>query len=362
MMRNSSGTVVDADAHVTETEHTWDYLEGADKRFRPILFGANETNKQYWVLDGKIRGVRFPTLSEHQVQELSHKAGRQLATPQASRELSDVELRVSQLDALGVDVQVMHNTLWIEQVADDSAAEIALCLSWNRWMADVWKQGHDRLRWSCVIPGSALDDARQQMRFAKENGAVAVCMRPFEGERHLVDPYFYPIYEEAIRLDMAIGVHIANASTDVVGRFRPRYDKSGGFAPFRIPTVVSCLSLMMSEVPKVFPTLRWGFIESSAQWIPWIVNEGRRRSGAAGFPDDPLREFNIYVTAQTDDDFPYVLKYAGEASLMMGTDYGHFDSSSEVDAFTKFRANDSIAEAAKQRILSDNPKKLYAIQ
>lgn len=362
MMRNGSGTVVDADAHVTETEQTWDYLEGSDQRFRPVLFGATDNTKQYWVLDGKIRGVRFPTLSEHQVQELSAKAGRQLATPQASRELSDVELRVQQLDALGVDVQVMHNTLWIEQVADESAAEIALCLSWNRWMADVWKQGHNRLRWSCVIPGSSLGEAVQQMRFAKENGAVAVCMRPFEGERHLVDPYFYPVYEEAAQLDMAIGVHIANASTELVAHFRPRYDKTGGFAPFRVPTVISCLSLMMSEVPKVFPTLRWGFIEASAQWIPWIVNEGRRRSGAAGFPADPLREFNIYVTAQTDDDLPYVLKYAGEESLVLGTDYGHFDSSSEVDAFTKFRADDSITDVAKQKILSDNPRKLYAIE
>jgi predicted TIM-barrel fold metal-dependent hydrolase len=161
---------------------------------------------------------------------------------------------------------------------------------------------------------------------------------------------------------MAIGVHIANGSPAVMSRFQPRYDKSGGFAPFRIPTVVSCLSLMMSEVPKVFPTLRWGFIESSAQWIPWIVNEARSRSGSGGFPDDPLSTFKVYVTAQTDDDFPYVLKYAGEESLMMGTDYGHFDSSSEVDAFTKFRANESIGEEAKQKILSDNPSKLYAIQ
>ena len=38
------------------------------------------------------------------------------------------------------------------------------------------------------------------MRWAKEHGAVAVCMRPVEGNRLLVDPYFYPIYDEAERL------------------------------------------------------------------------------------------------------------------------------------------------------------------
>jgi hypothetical protein len=25
--------IIDADAHVIENEHTWDYLEGADQRF-----------------------------------------------------------------------------------------------------------------------------------------------------------------------------------------------------------------------------------------------------------------------------------------------------------------------------------------
>ena len=27
---------IDADAHVIETEKTWDYLEGTDRRYRPV--------------------------------------------------------------------------------------------------------------------------------------------------------------------------------------------------------------------------------------------------------------------------------------------------------------------------------------
>ncbi len=57
-----------------------------------------------------------------------------------------------------------------------------------------------------------LDEAVIQMRDAKENGAVAVCMRPLEGDRLLTNRSFYPIYEEASRLDMAIAIHIANAN------------------------------------------------------------------------------------------------------------------------------------------------------
>jgi predicted TIM-barrel fold metal-dependent hydrolase len=199
------------------------------------------------------------------------------------------------------------------------------------------------------------------MRFARSNGAIAVSLRPFEDEKHLVDPYFYPIYEEATRLNMAVAIHVSNGSPRLLDQFKPRYDKMGGFAQFRIPTVITCLSLMMSDLPQLFPQLRWAFVEASAQWVPWVVKEATRRSGTAGFPDNPLKQFNIYVTTETNDDFEFVLKYAGEDNLVIGTDYGHTDASSEVDAIDIFRANPAVADPIKKKILEDNPRALYGI-
>ena len=173
--------------------------------------------------------------------------------------------------------------------------------------------------------------------------------------------YFYPIYEEATRLDLVVAVHIANGSPQLMDQFKPRYDRMGGFAQFRIPTVITCLSLMMSDVPQTFPKLRWAFVEASAQWVPWVVKEAIRRSGTKGFPKLPFKEFNIYVTTETNDDFEYVLRYAGEDNVVIGTDYGHTDASSEVDAIDIFRANDLVADPVKKKILDDNPRALYAL-
>ena len=59
------------------------------------------------------------------------------------------------------------------------------------------------------------------------------------------------------RLDLAVAVHISNGSPAADGSIQTRaIDKMGGFAQFRIPTVITCLSLMMSELPKQFPKLR----------------------------------------------------------------------------------------------------------
>ena len=354
--------IVDADAHVVETEHTWDFLDAAEKKFRPQLFSSTDNpNMQYWFVDGKSVGFRPPTLTEQELIALSKQTGREIKTAPEARELRDVELRLKHMDKLGIDVQILFNTMWIARVADKAEAEIALCKSWNRWMAEVWKQGNNRLRWSCVVPAMTLSEAIEQMRFAKENGAVAVSLRPFEDEKHLVDPYFYPIYDEAKRLNLAIAVHIANGSPQLMDQFKPRYDRMGGFAQFRIPTVITCLSLMMSDVPKSFPKLRWAFVEASAQWVPWVVKEAIRRSGARGFPKLPFKEFNIYVTTETNDDFDYVLRYAGEDNVVIGTDYGYNDQPTVIEALRNLKSQGSITPRQYEKITYDNPKELFAL-
>ena len=355
--------IIDADAHVLETEHTWDYLEPSEEKYRPqLLHTPNDPTRQYWAIGGKIRGLRFPTLTEQQLRERSQQTGRNFETPQAAREVDDVSLRLKHMDELGVDVQVLHNTLFIEPVAEKPDVDVALCRSWNRWLAGVWAQGQGRLRWSCVVPTMAMDEALLQLREAHENGAVAVCMRPLEGARSLIDPYFYPIFEEAARLDMAIVVHVGDgnpANLDLTKSF----PVEGGFYSFRVPVMASCFMLLMSEVPRLFPNLRWGFIEASAQWLPWVHHEAARRLGSQGksFPEDPFGEYKIHVTCESDDDLPYILRYSGENCLVIGTDYGHTDTSSELEAILNLQKQGDISQETKDRILHHNPKALYAL-
>src|SRR6201988_939685 len=169
--------IIDADAHVIETERTWDFMEPSERKFRPRLFYSPEDEtRQYWGIDDKIRGFRFPTLSEQQLREFSQRAGRNLETPQAARELDDVDLRLKHMDELGIDIQVLHNTFWIERITTRADAEVALCRSWNRWLADISKQSRGRLFYSCVVPAMNIDEAIAEVKFAKGNGAADVCM------------------------------------------------------------------------------------------------------------------------------------------------------------------------------------------
>lgn len=353
---------IDADAHVVETDHTWDYMDDSDVKWRPVLAHTPDPRTQYWIIDGKVRGFRFPTLTEMEMAEVSRRAGRHMETPIGARELDDVELRLRHMDQLGIDIQVLHNTLFIEAVTDRPEVDVAICKSWNRWMADLWRQGKGRFRWSCVPPLLSIPEALEQIRFARENGAVAIAVRPIEGNRLLFDPYFYPIYEEASRLDMAIAVHIANGNPYMCDVFRTPYDPTVALPlRFRLVTVGACMGLILSQVPRLFPTLRWGFIESAAQWVPWVYKECARRVEAGKAVPDFFRDYNIYVTCQTDDDLPYILQYTGEDNIVTGTDYGHTDPSVEIDVFEVLREKGGLTESQYRKIVDDNPRRLYSL-
>jgi predicted TIM-barrel fold metal-dependent hydrolase len=355
---------IDADAHVLESEHTWDYLDADDRKYRPQLVSPRgDAKSERWLIDGKLRGLRPLSLNEQELARQSERTGRDVVTAKAARQMDDVTLRLRDMDRLGIDVQVLHNTIGIEQISDRPEVDVALCRSWNRWLADIWKQGSGRLRWSMLPPLLSIPDALDEMRTAKASGAVAVCMRPVEGNRLLVDPYFYPIYQEAEQLDLPIAVHIANGNPPMLDLFRSPYQQGGGFAAFRIPTVMACQQVLTSELPQQFPRLRWGFIEASAQWVPWVVADAKERYAVAGRPilERPLEACRVYVTCQTNDDLPFVLKHAGEDQIVIGTDYGHFDASSELDAITILKNSKEIPEPTIAKIVETNPKALYGL-
>ena len=350
---------IDADAHVIETEDTWSYLEPSEERFRPILVGSEKRpDQQYWLLNDKVVGFRFGSKTAQELEELSQKTGRDMNTSLEARELARVDLRVQHMDQLGIDIQVLHNTLWIEQVTNRPDAELAVCRSYNRWLADIWARGKGRLLWSCMPPTLNIPEAVKEVRWCKEHGSAGICLRPLEGDHHLTDSYFYPLYEEAQRLDMPITVHIGNGNPANIDLVRHSL-----FWRFRAPTVAACYAYLQSNVPEMFPGLRVGFIEAGAQWLVWVL-EGASRN--IGIPKSALHEVlarkRVWVTCEYEDHLPYLVQYAGEDNLIIGTDYGHTDPFSNVRALKIFVDRPDLADRIKKKIIRDNALIFYGLK
>jgi predicted TIM-barrel fold metal-dependent hydrolase len=66
------------------------------------------------------------------------------------------------------------------------------------------------------------------------------------------------------------------------------------------------------------------------------------------------------VSTQIGDDYEYIVEAMGEDRLVIGTDYGHTDTSSEVDAISQF-IELAIDDKLQEKILSTNPRRLYAL-
>jgi predicted TIM-barrel fold metal-dependent hydrolase len=122
-------------------------------------------------------------------------------------------------------------------------------------------------------------------------------------------------------------------------------------------------SLVNDGIPERFPKLRIGIIEVSAQWIPYAIHDLARRHARRGqkLSANLLKDKRVYVTCQTDDDLDYILGYAGEDSLVIGTDYGHSDNASEIEALRKLRTQGKLPTQVIDKILDDNPRALYGL-
>jgi predicted TIM-barrel fold metal-dependent hydrolase len=144
---------IDADAHVVESPRTWDYLTPSEKKFRPMLFKPeDETQKAHWVIDGKIRGLFRFTFTQEDLIKKSAEIGRDMTTTMATRDLADVPARIKHMDDLGIDIQVLYPSIFLDQCTERPDTEVALCGAYNRWLADVWKESEGRLRWMATLP------------------------------------------------------------------------------------------------------------------------------------------------------------------------------------------------------------------
>jgi predicted TIM-barrel fold metal-dependent hydrolase len=119
----------------------------------------------------------------------------------------------------------------------------------------------------------------------------------------------------------------------------------------------------MGGLPDLFPQVRFHWAEAAAQWIPYVIKDLQRRWAAQGkiLPANPLREYRQYVSCQTDDDVDYILKYSGEDNITIGTDYGHNDQSTEIEALRNLKSKGSITAAQYEKITYHNPKALFGL-
>ncbi len=279
--------VIDSDAHVVESERTWDFIPEELQEHRPIVLlpkeGYKSPSPEFWYIDNRAfsKGVNVG-----------------LDTDEATREARDIEKRLAHMDELGVSMHVLYPSIFLRPLATHPEVDLALAQGYNRWLADIYRQGGGRLRWAVVLPTMSLDKSIEELTFGKENGACAVFMRGIEGPHRLSDPYLSPLWEEAQRLDLPVCIHAAAGNF----AFYDYFGRDAGFSTFKLSGVGAFHDIIMKDMHLRYPDLRWGFVELSASWLPYAMNDLSLRfekRGKAWPGRELLEERNIWVAAQT---------------------------------------------------------------
>ncbi|HEX5020761.1 MAG TPA: hypothetical protein VFX54_08885 [Candidatus Binatia bacterium] len=118
--------VIDCDAHVEECVETWQYLDPEFYLLRPIPVTFPEdtcfgTHNAAWVIDYKLR---FFAANPTTMKRASEKD-----VPIPVQEMRDIKQRLSYMDELGIDKQVVFPSIWLGCLAENVELEAALARS-----------------------------------------------------------------------------------------------------------------------------------------------------------------------------------------------------------------------------------------
>lgn len=369
--------VIDADGHVMERPYQ-----------PPRVFLDTHTQTRYWLIEGKLisrpagegRGTSIGFI-DHPVSSV---LGRKLPQMQATDggALDDIPGRLADLDQEGIDVQVLYPTtlLAIPFIRDKDYA-MALCRAYHHYVAGKLK-GQERLRAVAVVPIQDPPSAIAEMRRAvKELAFVGVMITPVVGDGHnlktLDAPEFFPFFEEADRLNVAVVLHSVAAAYDLPWQniFDKFFYTHSVAHPFS--QMIGLMTIIGGGLLERLPHLRFAILESGCSWLPywswWLdghYDDPRfLKDPKTVFGEDPLSYLKrqpsesikggrIFFHAHEAEPLQPVLDMGLADQLVYASDYPHEDAGFP-ESIQQFNARPDVPAEVKANILGGNALRLY---
>jgi predicted TIM-barrel fold metal-dependent hydrolase len=132
------------------------------------------------------------------------------------------------------------------------------------------------------------------------------------------------------------------------------------------PPLHAFRDLVLNQIPDMFPKLRFGFLEASASWIPFLIHKLKRDNtkrwkSSWKSSADLFEDCRFYVACEADEDINYLAQYAGADRLITGSDYGHNDPAEQAHLVAQMRSREDVSPSLIEKILCENPRKFYRI-
>jgi predicted TIM-barrel fold metal-dependent hydrolase len=199
-------------------------------------------------------------------------------------------VRLEHMDREGIDHQLVYGSVTLAfSSLVDAELGVALCRAYNDYVYEDCLPHRRRLHPVGTLPLQDVSAAVEEMhRCVERLGMPAVTITPNLPRPHpdapeafprvrvpkpLSDPSFFPLYEAAESLGIGIGIHgapgvqLAGGTSDQLDTFTLVHVFAN-----RSMQQMALAKLIFDGVMERFPSLRFGFLEAGAGWLPDLMH------------------------------------------------------------------------------------------
>jgi 2,3-dihydroxybenzoate decarboxylase len=308
-------------------------------------------------------------LEEHYIdpEVKQHIAGRDRSGgPGIAERLDDVgQGRIAEMDAAGIDIQVLSHGAPSVQRIEDAELAVRLARGANDRLAETIRAHPDRFAAFAMLPTADPKEAADELeRAVTRLGFKGAMVHGLAGGLFLDNQRFWPIFERAQALDVPLYLHPAIPHPAVIDAYYKDYvEKYPNLLRaawgFTVETATQGIRMVLSDVFDTYPRLKiiLGHLGEGLPFLLWRINMALVRDGAgpSWFRDTFCAHFWITTSGFFSD--PALLccvQEMGVDRILFSVDYPFVENKPGTDWVHRI----PLCAEDKAKILSGNVKRL----
>ncbi len=275
----------------------------------------------------------------------------------------DVDLRLSDMKNMGVDMQVLSVVPPMTFYALDAGLNKEISSSLNDALTELTKTYPEQFHCMAQIPLQDPDAAATELDRAVKNGHKGCQIASNVAGTNLDDPSLDVVWAKACELDVPVFIH----PSDVMGvndRLKDYYLRN--FIGNPLDTTISMACLIFGGVFDRFPKIKF-LVSHTGGFTPWIRGRwehgyGERREPkvhGAKNPEQYINNFYYDTIIHNADSFEFAVNTLGSERILYGTDYpfdmGYLGAAKDIPGLSR------LSDEDQDKILCGNVKELYKI-